>query len=264
MPNRGFAGRLGPPNYSGLTGLHSPSSFSSPGRFPMPGRLQPPPRNGIALPYRRQQFADRGRGYGGHDRYREPYRRHDRDRRHDGRWDRGFNGYGYAYSPGYLYPYPLVVDPGFYDWGATDYSESQQNAEAEAPSDQGAPEYPGARYAGSGYADQPAYPEDRDLPYPGQPDNSQLRAGPAQPQRQEYHFSEQPAASAKTEPLKLIFKDGRAPITIQNYMVNARALTDLDSDHFEKIPLEQIDIAATQEANRSHGIDFQVPVPSRD
>jgi hypothetical protein len=225
----------------------------------MPGRLQPPPRNGIALPYRGQHFADRGRGYGGgHDRHREPYRRHDRDRRHDGGWDRGGYGYGYAYSPGYLYPYPLVVDPGFYDWGATDYSENQQDAEAGGPHDQSGPaypdhEYPGAGYEGPGNAIRPEYPEE-----------PQPRADTAQPQRQEYHFSAQSAESLKTEPLKVIFKDGRTPITVQNYMVNARSLTDLDSNHFEKIPLEQIDIAATQEANRSHGIDFQVPVPSRD
>lgn len=264
MPNRGFAGRFGSPSHSGLTGLQSPSSFSSPGRFPMPGRLQPPTRNGAALPYRGQQFSGYRRGYGSHDPHRAPYRGHDRDRRRDRRWNRGSYGYGYGYSPGYLYTYPIVVDPGFYDWGATDYSEDEESADAGGSAYQGGPEYSGPAYAGPGYADQPAYPENPDAPYPPQRGNSQKPVENAEPQRQEYHFAAPTAATAKTERLKVIFKDGRAPMTIQNYMVNARSLTDLDSDHFVKIPLEQIDVAATQEANRSHGIDFQVPVPSRD
>jgi hypothetical protein len=62
----------------------------------------------------------------------------------------------------------------------------------------------------------------------------------------------------------VIFKSGRAPVTIQNYMLNATSLTDLDGGHFEKIALDQIDVAATEKANRSRGIDFQVPVPSHD
>jgi hypothetical protein len=51
---------------------------------------------------------------------------------------------------------------------------------------------------------------------------------------------------------------------MQNYMLNSASLTNLDGGHFEKIPLEQIDVAATEQANRSRGIDFQVPVPSHD
>jgi hypothetical protein len=67
-----------------------------------------------------------------------------------------------------------------------------------------------------------------------------------------------------TKPLTVMFKIGRAPMTMQNYMVNSTDLTDLDGEHFEKIPLDQVDIAATQRANRSSGIDFQIPVPSHD
>jgi hypothetical protein len=62
----------------------------------------------------------------------------------------------------------------------------------------------------------------------------------------------------------VIFKGSRAPVTMQNYMLNSASLTNLDGGHFEKIPLEQIDVAATEQANRSRGIDFQVPVPSHD
>jgi len=47
-------------------------------------------------------------------------------------------------------------------------------------------------------------------------------------------------------------------------MVTSTALTNLDAENFEKIPLDQIDVAATQQANRSSGIDFQVPANSHD
>jgi hypothetical protein len=65
-------------------------------------------------------------------------------------------------------------------------------------------------------------------------------------------------------PLTVIFKDGRTPLKMQNYMVNATSLTDFDREHFEKIPLDQVDLAATEEINRQHGIDFQVPISARD
>jgi hypothetical protein len=87
------------------------------------------------------------------------------------------------------------------------------------------------------------------------------------PQRQEYHFATaSPTAPSPiaSKPLTVIFKGGRAPEKMQNYMVNSSSLTNLDSEHFEKIPLDQIDVAATQQANRSSGIDFQVPVASHD
>jgi hypothetical protein len=61
----------------------------------------------------------------------------------------------------------------------------------------------------------------------------------------------------------VIFKNGRASETMQNYMVNSRALTDLDQQHYEQIPLDQIDVAATEQANRARGLDFQVPAASR-
>ncbi len=268
VPGRGFAGHPGAPSYSGLTGLQSPSSFSAPGRLPMPGRLQPPPRAGAGSyfgPGLRNSSSRPGyyggwygSGYGdGHagGSHRGPYRGHDRDRRHERHERRGFYGYGYAYSPGYVYPYPLVIDPGFYDWGPTDYSEDQQGENAARR-----PPYPGPEYAG-----EPTDQDNLGEPYSPQQENTLASSGSIQPQRQEYHFAPQSTAPAKAQPsLKVIFKNDRSPVTMQNYMLNASSLTDLDADHFEKIPIDQVDIAATQEANRSRGIDFQVPIASRD
>jgi hypothetical protein len=251
---RSYSGATRAPSYSGLVGIQAPSSFSQPGRFPMPGRLQPPPRAGVPLPYGGSGFSgaythgpdsrgDRGRGP-----HRGRYRGHDHDRRY-----RGWGSYGYA--PAYVYPY--VVDPGFYDWGATDYSENEQGS------------YPGASPdQGPDYGPEAPYPANGDVPYPQQQQNVQPgAAAPVGPQRQEYHFANSPASAPSpitSRPLTVIFKGGRVPEKMQNYMVTSTALTNLDGEHFEKIPLDQIDVAATQQANRSSGIDFQVPAPSHD
>jgi len=41
--------------------------------------------------------------------------------------------------------------------------------------------------------------------------------------------------------------------------MTAKVLTDLDSEHYEQIPLDQIDLAATQRFNSFAGVNFQVP-----
>jgi hypothetical protein len=62
----------------------------------------------------------------------------------------------------------------------------------------------------------------------------------------------------------VIFKSGRAPIEVENYLMTAKVLTDLDSEHYEQIPLDQIDLAATRRFNSFAGVEFQVPAASRN
>jgi hypothetical protein len=157
---------------------------------------------------------------------------------------RSFANWYFNTYPAWLgYGYPYLFDPGFYDWGDSgDYGTGDYGY------DQGA----AAPY------DEAPYPQYGDVPdqgYAGElpPWNPQLAAesGP---------ISEPVAA----EPLTVVFKSGRAPMKMQNYMMTAKILTDLDSQHYERIPVDQIDIAATQQANASAGIEFQIPRASRD
>jgi hypothetical protein len=67
------------------------------------------------------------------------------------------------------------------------------------------------------------------------------------------------AADAQTAALTVIFNDSRPPEQIRNYLLTPDALTVLDSQ-YRQIPLGQIDVAATQQANRAAGVDFRVPV----
>jgi hypothetical protein len=62
----------------------------------------------------------------------------------------------------------------------------------------------------------------------------------------------------------VIFKNGRAPVKMQNYMMTAKVLTDLDSRRYEQIPIDQIDVLSTQWANSAVGVRFEIPGASRD
>ena len=139
-----------------------------------------------------------------------------------------------------------MIDPGFYDWGASDDGSYDQGLAANdyAPYT----DYGGAHDAGVQGSDYPP-------PYPQQ---AYGQAPPVSPSRPEY-----PGATEE-EQLTLIFRNGRAPQTMRNYMMDAKVLTDMDPQHFERIPLDEIDLAATAQVNRARGVDFTVPGGVRD
>ena len=143
-----------------------------------------------------------------------------------------------------------MIDPWLDDWSDADQSGSgdqggypPQNADVDPGYGQGPP-----------YADY------------GSPDESQAFGTTPRPvasSRQAYRGNTS-AAALPQESLTVIFTNGRAPQEMQNYMISSSALTVLDRDHQEQIPLDQIDVAATQKANRARGINFQVPAPAGD
>jgi hypothetical protein len=135
--------------------------------------------------------------------------------------------YSYPTWPGYGYPW--VIDPGFYDWG----------------DDYGTPAYD----QGGAVASPALYPDEENAAPAEQAIASARVAIPAPPPEQ---------------PLTVIFRDGRPPVKMQNYMMTSKVLIDLDSQHYQQIPLDQVDEAATQRANSAEGVDFQIPGASRD
>ena len=243
---RGFTGH---PSFSGHIGPSAPGGNWRPaapfGHSNFVGRgserLSRPQTTGFRPPYRRfgfapnwpadrSSFAARSHGWD-HDHHRQRGR---------GTYFAGRLGYGF---PGWLgYPYPYLLDPGFFDWG-----DSQDSAY-----DQGGSVPP--------YANQPPYtsqgsaPEMSDQSYPAYTPSQP----PPAPQSAE-NRSGLSLVPALERPLTVIFNDGHAPQKMENYMLTARILTDLDAEHYQEIPLDQIDVAATEQANRSNGVDFQVP-----
>ena len=166
--------------------------------------------------------------------------------RHDGggRWIAGAYGYGYPGWGGY--PYPYVIDPGFYDWGDSATLIMGLVSWRREPGLCGSSSLPELWRCS----------EPPQEPIPTHGDNLH---------RRDLSMRDRlpPLTAPPLQPLTVIFKNGRAPETMQNYMVNGRRLTDLDQQHYEQIPLDQIDVAATEQANRARGLDFQVPAGSR-
>ena len=67
-----------------------------------------------------------------------------------------------------------------------------------------------------------------------------------------------PPEPAEMEPVTLVFKDGRPNEQVRNYMIT-RSHLYIHDQRTRVIPLDEIDVEATQKANEEAGIDFQVP-----
>jgi hypothetical protein len=178
---------------------------------------------------------------------RGPDRNHDRDR-FDARRRQFQNWYATNYP--YWSGYPYLLNPNFYNLGLYDWSDSDNSATGSY--EPGSYE-PDNSQPGSYVSDQtpdsyqnglaPDYP-----PYPNQ--------GYAAPNQ---IASSAAGAPSPAQPLVVIFKTGRSPMEIQNYMITTKVLTDLDSEHYEQIPLDEINFAATQNFNKVAGVEFQIP-----
>lgn len=183
---------------------------------------------------------------------------HNRDRDHDGDRDHHHHGRDYwsAYWYGYGYPYyygPVFtgyVDPWLF--APDDYGYDNSGYAANDG------------YGGYGYGDDVPAPYRNYGQQPNQPeDNDEQSTAPQAPSgRPAYNGDEggsgTTAAAARENTITIIFKDGRPPEHVQNYLLTSSTLTVLDT-HYHQIPLADVDIAATQEASRAAGVDFHVP-----
>jgi hypothetical protein len=60
----------------------------------------------------------------------------------------------------------------------------------------------------------------------------------------------------------LVFKDGSPTEEIHNYLLTRTTLYVQD-EHRREIPVDDLDLGATQKINKSNGVDFQLPGSSR-
>ena len=254
--SRGFVGHAGISRGTGFSrsGSYSrPSVYSRPGNFSRPEQPPAQPFRNFApgnvrfqrpiqprLPAPGYNYGPRN-NYGNRlasdgpqyrPEYVSPNRRGDRDRDRFRDRRREFNNRYTSVFPGWFgYGYPYEINPGFLDWGNSDDSTNEQGSVAPSYSDP---------YLEPDYASPEGYP------------------GPIEAEGNS--SVEQPAMPEESRvPLTVIFKGGRAAESIENYIMTATVLTDFDSHHYERIPLDKIDLAATQQANRANGIDFQIP-----
>ena len=113
-----------------------------------------------------------------------------------------------------------------------------------------------------GYPDTTGYgylsaPPDYAEPYESQPpDVSQPATSNLYPESVE---PSRPSSALESEQaVTLVFKDGRPPEQIHNYVLTRTTIYVRDQHHRD-IPLDQLDLAATQRLNHDAGVDFQLP-----
>lgn len=250
---RGYApGRIaGSPRYRGYPGPYF-------GRNPIGPRWATnsrgfAPTSGLRSPGLRQPSTGFRPAYTGAMR-RAPYRSSNawnrgssdhrgRDRDHDRRNFYALYGAGYPFLPWWDLGYPYY--PGYFDDFGDDDSQSDSYSADSQPYPDNSPgpyqQPPPDQQQPSPYAPWP-------YSYPGT-SNSPSQPAPS---------SHQASAPAEQAQLTVIFKDGRPPEKIHNYMLTASTLYVLDQQH-QDIPVNQIDLTATTQVNREAGIEFALP-----
>lgn len=119
----------------------------------------------------------------------------------------------------------------------------------------------GDQYDNSSYAQQYYPQQDYGNAYYGQEQQAQIDRlnDEVERLREERDRQRQAAApEAKPQPTELVFRDKRTE-EIQNYAVSGQTLWVLTEQRARKIPLSEIDIAATQKVNEERGVDFEIP-----
>jgi len=179
-------------------------------------------------------------------------------------------------TPGYVGSRPLSMAPGFRRNVPTNYIARPAYSSVSPYRRPYRPPYrAGVRFAvpawngwlGSGflgypytfgyddYATQPNYTE----PYESQP-SDEGQPAPPNPYQAPAELSRPAPAPESEEAVTLIFKDGRPPEEIHNYILTRTTLYIRDQRRHD-IPLDQLDLAATEKVNHDAGVDFPLPEP---
>lgn len=228
------------------------------------------------MPYRANSYGRLGNAYAANG--RSAYGGdHGRDPHHRRPYYNRFNGLPYAYNYGVWPSYgfeidPCSLEPDWLDSGNwdgqdyacgnvpapyPDYGESGLAYGDTAPPYGEGPEYGEEQYGEPGPQSDQAQLVPEQYPAP-QPDgeSDQQQNEPAPWPRQSYTGGNDNATPQQA--VTLILKNGHPPETIHNYILTANTLTVLDHG-YRQIPVDQIDLPATEAANRANGINFHVP-----
>jgi hypothetical protein len=115
-----------------------------------------------------------------------------------------------------------------------------------------------------GDSDSPAQPDSVAEGYAQQTDEQGSPAIPSSPSQAAsivLPASVQPRPSADSDSddaVTLIFKDGRPPEQIHNYILTRKTLY-VGERHHPEIPVDQLDLIATAQVNHDAGIEFRLP-----
>jgi hypothetical protein len=186
---------------------------------------------------------------------------------------------GYAVRPGYAVARPAYAAPGYTRPGVRVAARPGLYGNRTGVRAVGRGYYPGYGLAGYGlgypYGPGWVYPwldgYDNSAFYDGSGDLSADASGqaadvypvgvmppPPQEQAQAAPMPVHPPLLAPEDAVTLIFKDGRPPLKIHNYVLTRKTLYVTDGRHRD-IPVADIDLAATQKVNADAGVDFEMP-----
>jgi hypothetical protein len=248
-PHIGFASHQGPsPASRGSGAAYAPASrgaYGSTSLFPSPGITSTRPvyfSNGIAR-YSTPDHRGPRYGYNGGS---------------IGALSLGYPGYlGFDDDPDFLNP---TYNPNTAGDGSGLLPEAVINPQPPVVNYGGYPEpgygsypqsaYPPSSYPESGYP-QPteqaaANPEPEPVPTP-------FLAPPVR-----HTAAPKPAPLPEEDAVTIVFKDGRPNEQIRNYALTRTALY-ITAGKVRTIPVDDIDLAATEKANAKAGVDFQLP-----
>jgi hypothetical protein len=117
-------------------------------------------------------------------------------------------------------------------------------------------------WIGPGFLGYPGYGDLAAPPYYAEPNESQQpdvsHPAPSNLYPESVEPSRPSSALESEDAVTLVFKDGRPPEQIHNYVLTRTTLYVRDQHHRD-IPLDQLDLAATQRLNHDAGVDFQLP-----
>jgi hypothetical protein len=184
----------------------------------------------------------------------------------------GWRGYPYRYPWGWRgYPYWGYYGLGWYPfwgWGGgygwydsgydygDDYYPDYSNSNYSAP-----PTYPSDVYlgapSGGGYAQDEYAANDAT-----QSQIQQLQGQVSQLQAQAANRAPSPKFEEIHSDTVLVYKDGRKQ-EIQNYAIVGKTLWIMNENRATKVPLSDLNLAATKRDNEERGIDFNVPGTQR-
>jgi hypothetical protein len=213
-------------------GGHGGFSGSAPSRFAGNGfssaRFSAPSRFAGSPQFRPAPSSPRA-GFGASN-FRPSYSSNGRGAYGSSRYRRIYVSRGGAWSS---YIVPGWIGPGYlgYPYGYDDDSGYDNPAVA-------------GNYAGQGYDTQQDEPQ---VPNP-----YYASAGTSNPS---------PAPKSE-DAVTVLFKDGRPPEEIHNYALTRTTLYVMD-EHHRDIPVDEIDLDATEKLNREAGVDFKLPVALR-
>jgi hypothetical protein len=163
---------------------------------------------------------------------------------HPGQTFRGGGFYPVPYTPVY------IIDPSL-SYNPDDVGNAPMNDPGAAVENQNLPAGPtifDRRASGeSSQSIEAAYA--KRIPEQPSQSSSQFEPAPAQAE----------AAPVRDEPRTvLMFKDGHQ-LEVQNYAIIGNTLYDVAPGHRSRIPLSDLDLAATAKENDARGVDFQLP-----